>query len=197
MLPLTCLKNYQVIYDETKDNEHLTHDDNQVYSDRSTVRSFLRESSSVSTLSRTFFSRVPSRGSNPTSVSDIVISREMTLPKVEEVESNKSAELKRKQTPKKISIENIEDNRSRKASYFHTTFSYARPTISSQQQSMSTSVKRSLSSNTVIGFSRTKRVDLKPLVEKKIDKNRESTTPYGNISEKSDSAMFVEGLVKH
>ena len=191
ILPINCLKNYQLIYDEKNDVEHLTHDDNQVFSDRSTARTLFRETSSRSLISKTLPQINTSRTTNTCSSSDIISSKELNLPVGNEKNSKKLPELIEKPTILKTVDENIDNDQSMKIKSVQTKFSYARPTLSSEK-SRKASVKRSLSSNTTIGFSRTKRINLKPLaIEKKSDGISNSLVVNTSELEKKENTMSV------
>ncbi|CAF3871830.1 unnamed protein product [Rotaria sp. Silwood2] len=53
LLPIECLKNYQLIYNEDDDIDRLSHDDNQLFTDRLSIRYVTKEN-----LSRTCFHRI-------------------------------------------------------------------------------------------------------------------------------------------
>ncbi|CAF3528770.1 unnamed protein product [Rotaria sordida] len=53
LLPIECLKNYQLIYNEDNDTDRLIRDDNQLFTDRLSIRYVIKETSS-----RTYFHRI-------------------------------------------------------------------------------------------------------------------------------------------
>jgi hypothetical protein len=95
ILPIECLNNYQLIYNENNDKENLERDDNQVFTDRTSTRYLIRDlPSRSSSLSRTFPRINASRTSTITTPPDSSTSSNGTiLPSVPEPISNKNIEL--------------------------------------------------------------------------------------------------------
>ncbi|CAF0813875.1 unnamed protein product [Rotaria sp. Silwood1] len=80
LLPIECLKDYQLIYNEDDDSDRLLRDDNQLFTDRLSIRYVTKEVSS-----RTYFHRIlPNAHTNRTSTNkndnDININSHMILP---------------------------------------------------------------------------------------------------------------------
>lgn len=193
LLPIDCLKNYQLIYDENNDTENLLRDDNQVFSERASSRYSIRDLPSRSQHYRTLPRIGTSRTSMTTITLDSSVNTEIMLPLVNENPSTKNfVEIVETPEPIKPAGENVNNDRTNKASFSRLKFSYARP-VRSLEPSSKTSVKRTLSSHNLLGVSRTKRVHLKPLAaEKKSEKQRHQIITTCTELDKKENTMIVE-----
>ena len=90
LLPVRCLKDYQLIYDENDDLDRLLYDDNQVFSERASTRYSVRD--------------LPTRSSNnpnrqsittaTTTLSDLSTKSEILLPVIEETNESRTTKPK-------------------------------------------------------------------------------------------------------
>lgn len=174
LLPIECLKNYQLIYDESDDEEKLLQDDNQVFSERAPMRYSVRDIPSRLSFQRSLPRLGTSRTSMTTLTVDTSITNEPILPVVNEVSTSPNLTLIEEPKPANDNVEN--DRLVKAVNYFKTKYSYARPTRSFEQLTKGR-VKRSLSSNNASTFTRTKRIDLKPILrEKRLNKQKLNVT---------------------
>lgn len=177
-LPMNCLQNYQLIYNENDDDDKRHQDETQVYNERAPTRYSIRDLPSRSNYSRILPRVGTSRTSMTTITVDTSISSETTvLPSVTEVLPNKNLNLDEPMIKPTTTNDNVENDQMTKASnYFKMKYSYQRPTRSFEQL-IKGRVKRSLSSHNGFGITRTKRIDLKPLlIEKKVDQHKTNAT---------------------
>ena len=89
---MECLKNYQLIYDETNDKEDLLLDDNQVFSERTPTRYSLRDLPSRSS-SQKMLPRINTSRTSTTSTTDISFNSDSNLPTVAETLLNKNIDM--------------------------------------------------------------------------------------------------------
>ena len=193
LLPIDCLKNYQLIYDENNDSENLLRDDNQVFSERTSSRYSIRDTPSRLHLQRTLPRIGTSRTSMTTITVDSSVNTEILFPLVNELNSTRNfVVISEAPEPIKSSGENVDNERKVKPRYSKTRYSYARP-VRSLEPATKTSVKRTLSSHNLLGISRTKRIDLKPIiVERKPEKPRNHIISTCIELEKKENTMIVE-----
>ncbi|CAM4857528.1 unnamed protein product [Rotaria socialis] len=192
LLPIQCLKNYQLIYDENNDTEKILHDDNQIFSERSSVRPLTRDFSVRSYLTRTA-TRIKS-GQTSTATSTVVNS-DIIIPLTIEPNFDRNINSKEtKETMKLIDNHNIDYERLAKMKDLRARYTF-RIRTHSLDKFNDISIKRSLSSGTPVNIiQRKKYLDLKLDVPDK-KRNIQKTSiiiPTFTQGDKKENAIIIE-----
>jgi hypothetical protein len=141
LLPINCLRHYQLIYDENNDKDKLLDDDHQVFSERSATRTNVQQSSTSTNVSRT------STSANTVDADDN--------------NDRVSSSIDRNQSSP---LEQIEDtnnvDRLTKPEYYKSKYAFQRI----KDSTATATSKRSRSTNRTITISQTKRTNLKPTI---------------------------------
>lgn len=189
LLPMECLKNYQLIYDENNDAENILHDDNQVFSDRSSVRPTIREMSVRSSLPR-----APSRikSARKTTAASTIVNSDIVAPLTEELQPEKAVVPRQTKEIVKIVDNNIDYERLSKIKELKARYTFR---IRTQSIDKLNGIKRSFSSGTPISIIQRKTyLDLKLNVsDKKINiKTNNHIIPAITEGDKRDNAIIIE-----
>ena len=202
LLPISCLNNYELIYNEQNDAENLVHDDNQIFAERATARYSARENSSRLSASTRTLPRVNGSRASTANDASVSTSSDVALPAVLETPFNKNIES----TEGKESLRPLENETERerlirlktiRAKYTMKLPPSTRPFEPADH----VGIKRSLSSTAAFTtFQRKKRIDLKPLM---INRKRNKYPPQyrekqktllrtGTDIEKKENTMIIE-----
>ena len=192
LLPVSCLNNYQLIYNENEDNENLLRDDNQVFSERVSTRYSIRDSPSrASNSSRTLPRINTSRTSTTT---DTSTSSEMTLPVVVET-TNLNKNIDSIESIIKPVEQETDKQRLLRLKMIRAKYTFKFPVRSVEPMAASLGVQRSFSSayafNTI---QRRKRVDLKPINSNRKRNKQQVKSLMENCTdiEKKENTMIIE-----
>jgi len=189
LLPIECLKNYQLIYTENNDAENLERDDNQVFTERTATRYSIRDlpsRSSSRTLPRINISRT-STTTDTSTTSDII------LPIVIETDAIKNFDpIEPKETIKSIDNE-TEKERLMRLKAIKAKYTFRFPTRSVEQLN-NIGMKRSFSSAYAFSsLQRKKRIDLKPInLNKKRNKQQKNLKRTCTDIGKIENTMIIE-----
>ena len=183
------MKNYQLIYNEKSDNEHLLHDDNQIYSERVSTRYSFRALPLYSFRSRT----LPQLNSNRTpAIAAASTSSDIVLPLNAATNLNKSIhlrELKERIKPVKYVDET---DRLIKLKALRAKYTFPLRTRSVDKFNNLT-MKRSASSVHIFnGIPRRKHHFLDPINHDKRHNKREHTTKPTCTEEDKHDAITIE-----
>ena len=198
LLPMNCLNNYQLIYNENQDNENLLRDDNQVFSERVSTRYSIRDTPSRASNSSRLLPRInTSRTSTTTETST---TSETILPVVLETTNlNKNIDSIESKEPiiKPLPAEQeTEKERLLRLKTIRAKYTFKFPTRPFEPITTNIALQRSFSSayafNTI---QRRKRVDLKPIgFNRKRNKQQQVKTLIRNCTdiEKKENTMIIE-----
>lgn len=198
LLPISCLNNYQLIYNENQDNENLLRDDNQVFSERVSTRYSVRDSPSRSSNSSRTLPRINT--SRTSTTTDTSTSTEVMLPVVVETTNlTKTIDTIEPREPIIKPVEQeTEKQRLLRLKTIRAKYTFRFPVRTVDPITASLGIQRSFSSayafNTI---QRRKRVDLKPIYStRKRNKQQllatKSLTENSTDSEKKENTMIIE-----
>jgi predicted transcriptional regulator len=193
LLPINCLNNYQLIYNENYDTENLLRDDSQVFSERATARYSIRDlpsraSTSSRTLPRVNTSRTSATADTNGSNNDII------PPIITEINKNIDS-IEPKETIKSLENE-TEKERLLRLKTIRAKYTFKFPTRSFEPID-NIGMKRSLSATTAfVTIQRKKRIDLKPisLNRKRNKQQHKQKNLIRNCTdiEKKENTMIIE-----
>jgi hypothetical protein len=189
LLPIECLKNYQLIYTENNDAENLERDDNQVFTERTAARYSIRDLPSRSS-SRILPRINTSRASTTT---DTSATSDIILPIVIEPDSIKNFDpIEPKEIIKSIDNE-TEKERLMRLKAIKAKYTFRFPTRSLEQLN-NIGMKRSFSSAYAFSsLQRKKRIDLKPIsLNKKRNKQQKNLKRTCTDIGKIENTMIIE-----
>jgi hypothetical protein len=200
LLPVECLKDYQLIYNENKDDESIINDDNQLFTERVPTRHSIKDLSSRSSFNRSLPRINTSRTSTTTTsttttITDGSTNSDMMLPTVNESDVNKTIVTRIvfepiKPTDLQIAHERLMYMKSLRLKYTFPTFT--RTLIKMNK----TNIKRPLSSNHAYNIQRKKRIDLKPisLDHKKRTQQQNNTKSTCIDVDKKENILVIEKI---
>lgn len=196
LLPINCLNNYQLIYNEMNDVDNLLRDDNQVFSERVSTRYSIRDSPSrTSNSSRTLPRINTSRTSTTTETST---SSEIILPVVVETPTPTTKNLEPIEPKESIVKPQVEQETEKerlvRLKNIRARYTFKFPTRPFEPITTNIALQRSFSSayafNTI---QRRKRVDLKPISSnRKRNKQVKTLTRTSTDIEKKENTMIIE-----
>jgi ribosomal protein S21 len=197
LLPINCLNNYQLIYNEKNDAENLLRDDNQVFSERATARYSIRDLPSRLSASSRILPRV-NTGRTSTTVDANLSSTDIVSPIVPEINLNKNIEsIEPKEIIKTLENEN-EKERSLRLKTIRAKYTFKFPTRPFEPVD-NVILKRSLSSATSFAtMQRKKRIELKPILNRKRNKQQQQKQKQKNLIhtctdiDKKENTMIIE-----
>ncbi|UJR23720.1 hypothetical protein I4U23_026700 [Adineta vaga] len=192
LLPVQCLKNYQLIYNENDDKERMIYDDNQLFTDKSTTRPTTKEAPTPSTLNGILPRISTARQSTvttPSIATDLIINSEIILPSANsEINFPKTIE-RRERIKTDDTQERLKKLRALKEKY---TFSLPTRSIDRLNQ---LSFKRSNSSlNNMRKIQQKRRIELKPIIidKKRIKQQTNSLATCEETIEKENSMIIQD-----
>ncbi|CAF0855544.1 unnamed protein product [Rotaria sp. Silwood1] len=192
LLPIECLKNYQLIYDENNDAENILHDDNQVFNERITARHSIKDSPADSPLTGTIphikSSRIPI--TTATSTTSEIIS-----PVTSETNLNKNIISKEKKEPMIPICNNIDYERLTKIKELKAKYTFRIRTRSLDKLNYMP-IKRSITSANIFHtVQRKKFLELKPKISDKrrhIQKTKIINPTFTEEQDKKEDAIIIE-----
>ncbi|CAF0742579.1 unnamed protein product [Rotaria sordida] len=160
LLPVECLKNYQLIYDENNDAETILRDDNQIFSERMQIRHSIRDSTTDSSLTHTTPRIKSSR--IPTTTATIITRGEVILPLTSETNLNKNINSRERTEPMKPIDNNIDRERLIKIKELKAKYTFRIRTRSLDKLNNITIKQSITSANRFHTIQRKKYLNLKP-----------------------------------
>ena len=193
-LPITCLKDYQLIYNESDDAESILRDDNQVYTERTSTRYLIRDSVSRASFASRALPRINTSRTSTTTETETSTTSEAPMPVLQENEVNKnisSTYLKEFINPPEPETEKQRLMRLKSIREKYT-FRIQTRALKPVDDLV---IKRSLSSDAPFPYlQRKKRIDLNPLLfnNKRTKQQQKTLKRSCIIVDKKENMMIIE-----
>ncbi|CAF3481940.1 unnamed protein product [Adineta steineri] len=197
VLPVQCLKNYKLIYNENDDAASILNDDIQVFNERATVRPTIKDLRPRTPLTKTLPQINANRSSTAATSTDLVVNSENTPPSTNEPILSRSIDwtaIRREMIRREAMKPESAQERLMKLRAVRKKYTFQSQIRSRDKLNQLTFKRSPTSINTYRSMQQKRSIDLKPIVtDKKRSKQQDSlTSSCSEIADKENTMIVKE-----